>query len=139
MDRRKSSPLGRRVIWKFARTRDQCGRTGKAAASSGMARAAGPAGVRENPAVAVNRHDYFSDTDPRAFEVMIESLRAKTPEERMALAFELTSRALRASEAGVRMLYPNADEHEVKMRAAARRYDRETMIRAFGWDPAEHP
>jgi hypothetical protein len=52
--------------------------------------------------------------------------------------FEMTSMVLRLSEQGVRQRYPSADEHEVRMRAAALRLDRQTMIKVYGWDPAEH-
>ena len=52
--------------------------------------------------------------------------------------FEMTSMVLRLSEHGVRQRYPSADEHEVRMRAAALRLDRQTMIKVYGWDPAEH-
>jgi hypothetical protein len=39
--------------------------------------------------------------------------------------------------AGLRLRYPDASERELRLRLASMRYDRETMIRAFGWDPAE--
>ena len=42
------------------------------------------------------------------------------------------------SEAGVRRTYPQADHREVFLRTAARRLDRETMIRVYGWDPLTH-
>lgn len=35
-------------------------------------------------------------------------------------------------------MYPEADEREVFLRVAARRLDRESMIKAYGWDPDEH-
>jgi hypothetical protein len=36
-------------------------------------------------------------------------------------------------------MYPQASEREVFLRVAARRLDRDSMIRAYGWDPALHP
>ena len=39
--------------------------------------------------------------------------------------------------AGIRSRYPNADERELFLRLAARRLDRETMVRVYGWDPEE--
>ena len=33
--------------------------------------------------------------------------------------------------------YPEATEREITLRLASRTLDRETMIKAFGWDPAE--
>ena len=77
----------------------------------------------------------LSDTDPRTMEVLIDLLRRKTPEERIALAFELSELMIRFSEAGVRAAYPHASEREVFLRAAARRLPRDLMIRAYGWDP----
>jgi hypothetical protein len=53
-------------------------------------------------------------------------MRAKTSAMLMALAEE-----------NVRKLYPAASEREIFLRSAARRLDRETMIRAYGWDPLE--
>ena len=77
----------------------------------------------------------LSDTDPRAKEVWIELLRKMGPEGRLAQALQLSDLGLRVSEAGVRLAHPEASEREVFLRAAARRLPRETMIRAYGWDP----
>ena len=46
-----------------------------------------------------------------------------------ALALEQLARL------GIRQRYPDAEEQEIRLRVAALRLDRETMIRAFGWDP----
>ncbi len=32
--------------------------------------------------------------------------------------------------------FPDADEQELRLRSGERRFDRQTMIRVFGWDPA---
>jgi hypothetical protein len=77
----------------------------------------------------------LTDTDPRAREVWLELLRKMGPEERLAQALHLSELGLRVSEAGVRLAYPEASEREVFLRAAARQLPRETMIRAYGWDP----
>jgi hypothetical protein len=76
----------------------------------------------------------FTDTDPR---VMERWLRAKTPGERIAMAFDLTDFALRVAESGVRAWYPEASEQEIFLRAAALRLPRDLMIRAYGWDPEQ--
>ncbi len=78
------------------------------------------------------------DTDPRAREVLLELERQMSPGRKAALAFAMSRMVLRAAEAGVRLRYPNADEHEVLVRTAALHLDRELMIRAYGWDPEEH-
>jgi len=36
-------------------------------------------------------------------------------------------------------MYPEADEREIFLRVAARRLDRDTMIKVYGWDPLRHP
>ncbi len=77
----------------------------------------------------------FTDTDPRVMEVWISMLRAKTPGERMLMAFELSDFAVRVAESGVRARYPEASEREVFLRSAALRLPRDLMIRAYGWDP----
>ncbi len=85
------------------------------------------------------KHDYYSDTSPKALAFFIELQRGRTPAQKLESVFAMTTLVKRLSEEGVRRMYPSADEHEVRMRAAARRFDRQTMIKAFGWDPAEHP
>jgi hypothetical protein len=77
----------------------------------------------------------LSDTDPRAKEVWIELLRKMGPEGRLAMALRITDLAFRMSEAGVRQAHPHASDREVFLRAASWRLPRETMIRAYGWDP----
>jgi hypothetical protein len=81
----------------------------------------------------------ITDTDPRAMEVWMDLLRSKTPDERIAIAFDLTEFALRMAETGVRARYPGASEQEIFLRCAALRLPRDLMIRAYGWDPEEHP
>jgi len=99
--------------------------------------------TKEGDAVALrvsmaSKHDYYSDTSPKALAVFIELQRRRTPAQKLESMFEMTSMVLRLSEQGVRQRYPSADEHEVRMRAAALRLDRQTMIKVYGWDPAEH-
>ena len=82
--------------------------------------------------------DFFSDTDPRALEVFLDLQRRRTPSEKLRQVFEMTDLILEAARAGERARHPDAGEHEISMRAAARRFDRETMIKVWGWDPREH-
>jgi hypothetical protein len=77
----------------------------------------------------------FTDTDPRVMEVWLDMLRAKTPGERILMAFELSDFAVRMAESGVRARYPQASEREIFLRSAALRLPRDLMIRAYGWDP----
>ncbi|MBI1786075.1 MAG: hypothetical protein HYR60_00715 [Acidobacteria bacterium] len=82
--------------------------------------------------------DFYSDTDPRAFEVWVRLQRKMTPGEKIQLALSMSAMLMRCSEAGVREMYPHADDREVFLRMAARRLDRETMIRVYGWDPEDN-
>jgi hypothetical protein len=77
----------------------------------------------------------FTDTDPRAMEVWLSLLRAKTPGERIMMAFELSEFAVKVAESGVRARHPDASEREIFLRSAALRLPRDLMIRAYGWDP----
>ena len=81
----------------------------------------------------------FSDTDPRAMEAWLEILRNKTAGERIDIALNLTDFAIRMAESGVRARHPEASEREIFLRTTALRIPRDLMIRAYGWDPPEHP
>ena len=81
------------------------------------------------------RYNWMADTDPKAFEVLIELQRKMTVEEKLACVLQTSAMLMALSEANVRKLYPAATEREIFLRSAARRLDRETMIRAYGWDP----
>ena len=84
------------------------------------------------------RYNWMADTDAKAFEVFIELQRKMTPGEKLACVLESSAMMMALAEAGVRRLYPHASDREVFLRAAARRLDRDTMIRAYGWDPLAH-
>jgi hypothetical protein len=82
---------------------------------------------------------WYEDTDPAALAFFIELHRKMTPGERVARVFEMTAFQEGLQRSSVRSMYPQADEREVFLRVAARRLDRETMIRVYGWDPDLHP
>ena len=82
---------------------------------------------------------WYEDTDPAALGVFIRLHREMTPAQRAARIFELAGFQDSLQRASVLSMYPGASEREVFLRVAARRLDRETMIRAYGWDPALHP
>jgi hypothetical protein len=82
---------------------------------------------------------WYEDTDPEALEVFLQLHRAMTPAQRLAKVFELTAFQEGLQRASVRSMYPHADEREIFLRVAARRLDRDTMIRVYGWDPELHP
>ena len=82
---------------------------------------------------------WYDDTDPAALEVLIQLYRDMTPGERVARVFELSAFQEGLQRSSVKAMYPEADEREVFLRVAARRLDRETMIKVYGWDPDLHP
>jgi hypothetical protein len=82
---------------------------------------------------------WYEDTDPEALEVFLQLHRRMTPGQRVARVFELTAFQESLQRASVRSMYPRAGEREVFLRVAARRLDRETMLRVYGWDPDLHP
>lgn len=84
------------------------------------------------------RCDFYSDTDPKALEVFFELQRKLSPEDKLAAVFGAIETVHGLAEETLRQQYPQADDHEIKMRLASRRLDRETMIRAFAWDPETH-
>jgi len=94
--------------------------------------------VGSNELVSMPPPDCFRDTDPRSREVFL-ALQRQMPRGRKALlVLELSEMLLQLSEQRVRQLHPEASEREVFLRMASRHLDRQTMIRAFGWDPMSH-
>jgi hypothetical protein len=83
------------------------------------------------------RYNWMADTDPKAFEVLIELQRKMSGGEKLACALKTSAMLMALTEENVRKLYPAATQREIFLRSAARRLDRETMIRAYGWDPEE--
>jgi len=77
----------------------------------------------------------FTDTNPRAMEVWLELLRKMAAGEKLAVVLGGAQFVLQLYEMGVRSMYPEASDHEVLLRVAARHLPRELMIRAYGWDP----
>lgn len=79
-----------------------------------------------------------ADTSEAIERVWFERLAAMEPEQRLQMVARLSRQAQELALAGLRMRHPDATETELRLRLAATRYDRETMIRAFGWDPQAH-
>ena len=82
--------------------------------------------------------DWFRDTDPRALEVFLDLQRKMNVSQKFQTIFSLMAMLWNLSEAGVRNMYPEANDREVFLRTASRRLDRDTMIRVYGWDPHQH-
>jgi len=82
--------------------------------------------------------DFVRDTSPEALAVFYRIQRERSPERKLADAFDLSEGLFELVKSGVRLRYPGADEREVFLRAVATRLSRELMIRAYGWDPLQH-
>jgi hypothetical protein len=83
----------------------------------------------------MKKHEWYSNTDPKALKVFLDVHRAMTPSQRIRAVFA-QNRLLRGlAEARERELHPDADDGEIFLRVVARRLDRETMKRVYGWYP----
>ncbi|HEX4418821.1 MAG TPA: hypothetical protein VH165_13010 [Kofleriaceae bacterium] len=69
---------------------------------------------------------------------MFELWRRATPSQKLRKVFGIGKMINDLVRGELRRRYPEASAREVELRRAARNLDRETMIRAFNWDPALH-
>jgi hypothetical protein len=76
-----------------------------------------------------------SDTSPEADELMFQLWRRATPTQKLRKVFGLGKMINELIRAELRKRYPDATPLEVELRLASRNLDRQTMIRAFHWDP----
>ncbi len=81
------------------------------------------------------RCDWYRDTAPEALEVLLRLQREMTVSQKVNAVLDLSAMVMCLQEIGERSLHPEASEREIFLRAAARRLGRETMIRAYRWDP----
>jgi hypothetical protein len=76
------------------------------------------------------------DTPPEIEEILLEGYRRMTPQQKLARVMDLNRAVQEMAAARIRTDYgPGLSERELHLRLAALWLDRETMIRAFGWDP----
>jgi hypothetical protein len=80
-------------------------------------------------------HQWYSDTDAKAFEVFLARQRTMTPAEKIQAVFEQNEMLRSMAEARERQLHPQASDREIFLRVIAHRLDRETMLRVYGWYP----
>lgn len=83
----------------------------------------------------MQKHDWYSDTDPKALQVFLARQRSMTPSEKIQAVFQQNELLRSMAEARERQLHPQASEREIFLRVAAHRLDRETMLRVYGWHP----
>jgi hypothetical protein len=81
----------------------------------------------------------YTDTTPKAMAFWLALMRQTPPDRKIYNALSAGQFVLDMYEAGVRSQYPHADEREVRCRVAARHLPRDLMIKAYHWDPDEHP
>jgi hypothetical protein len=77
----------------------------------------------------------ISDTSPEADEVMFQLWRRATPAQKLRKVFSIGKMVNDLVRGELRRRYPDATPREIELRLASRNLDRETMIRAFQWDP----
>jgi len=78
---------------------------------------------------------FSADTRPETVRVLLEGYRRMTPAEKVARVIDLSRATGQLAAARIRAQYPTATDREVRLRLAALRLGRETMVRVFGWDP----
>jgi len=76
-----------------------------------------------------------AEADPAIEERQIAAWRVMTPAEKLHIVAELTRAAEALAGAGVNCATPGASQPEIRLRLAALRLDRESMIRWLAWDP----
>ena len=75
------------------------------------------------------------DTPPEVDALMFELWRRATPSQKLRKVFSIGKMVNDLVRGELRRKYPDATPREIELRLAARNLDRETMIRAFHWDP----
>jgi len=80
----------------------------------------------------------WPDTPLDVEERMLEGFRRMTPAEKLKRVVELNRAVETMAAARIRAQYgPDLPERELRLRLAALRLPRETMIEVFDWDPEE--
>lgn len=78
----------------------------------------------------------FSDTPLEIERVMVAGFRRMTPQQKLQRIRELNLAGQALAAERIRRQYgKEIPEHELQLRLAALRLDRETMVKVFAWDP----
>jgi hypothetical protein len=76
------------------------------------------------------------DTPAEIEQRLVEEYRRMSPGQRLMMALEMNRAVQQMAAARIRAQYgPDLPERELRLRLAALWIDRDTMVRAFGWDP----
>lgn len=76
------------------------------------------------------------DTPAEIEQRLVDEYRRMSPGQRLMMALEMNRSVQQMAAARIRAQYgPDLPERELRLRLAALWIDRDTMVRAFGWDP----
>lgn len=78
------------------------------------------------------------DTHAAVEQRMLEHWSRASPEQKLSRMCAMGHSINELARADLRSRYPGASVREIELRLRSRSLDRETMIRAFGWDPEIH-
>jgi hypothetical protein len=77
------------------------------------------------------------DTPAEIEQRLVEEYRRMSPGQRLMMAMDMNRAVQQMAAARIRAQYgPGLSERELRLRLASLWIDRDTMMRAFGWDPA---
>jgi hypothetical protein len=79
----------------------------------------------------------LTDTSPEAERFLIEGYRRMSPSDKLERVFSLNRMIEQLQRARLTADYGEMPEREMRLRLASLRLGRETMVKAFGWDPEE--
>ena len=82
----------------------------------------------------MRRQRELTPEEIEAERVMIEEARSMTSTERLQRAMELTEACREEIRVALKARYPQASEHELKMRFAVEWLGRELAKEAYGWE-----
>lgn len=69
---------------------------------------------------------------------MLDHWRQASPSQKAERMFGMARMVNELARAELRRRYPDATPREIDLRLRSRTLDRDTMLRAFGWDPDLH-
>ena len=67
--------------------------------------------------------------------MMISGFRKMEPWKKLALSEAMTQTVIQLAAARIRKQHEGISERELRLRLASLWLDRDTMVKAFGWDP----
>jgi hypothetical protein len=77
----------------------------------------------------------LDDTHPAIEAILIEGYRRMSPADKLRRVEALNEAVLQLAASRIRTEHPGIDERQLRLRLASLWLGRETMLRAFGWDP----